>query len=94
MKEIIALILLLVYTVCEFAAYIPQMVKLVKTKSANDLSVTTWLIWAFSAVCYLGYVLMECPDIGVVFIASMNLFFIVLVCLLTVYYQGRKLKKK
>lgn len=51
MEGIIALALLLVYTICESIAYIPQVVKLVKTKSADDLSITTWLIWFFSAVC-------------------------------------------
>lgn len=94
MKGIVALILLLTYTVCEFTAYVPQMVKLVKTKSADDLSITTWLIWVFSAVCYLFYILLECPEIGVIFIASMNLIFIIIVCFLTLYYQKNKKQKK
>ena len=93
MEGIIALVLLLVYTVCESIAYIPQVVKLVKTKSADDLSVTTWLIWVFSAVCYLFYVLLKCPEIGIIFISSLNLTFIVVVCILTVYYQNKNLRK-
>ncbi|MBR6412338.1 MAG: hypothetical protein IKS41_04165 [Alphaproteobacteria bacterium] len=68
--------------------------KLVKTKSADDLSITTWLIWVFSAVCYLFYVLLKCPDKGIIFISSLNLIFIVIVCILTVYYQNKKLRKK
>ena len=93
MEGIIAFVLLLVYTVCESIAYIPQVVKLVKTKSADDLSVTTWLIWVFSAVCYLFYVLLKCPEIGIIFISSLNLTFIVIVCILTVYYQNKNLRK-
>ena len=94
MKEIIALILLLVYTICEYTAYIPQIVKLVKTKSADDLSITTWLTWVAASVCYLMYVLLECPDIGIIFVASMNILFVITVCLLTAHYQkGKALKK-
>jgi len=93
MEGIIALVLLLVYTICESIAYIPQVVKLVKTKSADDLSITTWLIWVFSAVCYLFYVLLKCPETGIIFISSLNLVFIVVVCILTVYYQNKKLQK-
>ena len=93
MEGIIALVLLLTYTVCESIAYVPQVVKLVKTKSADDLSITTWLIWVFSAVCYLFYVLLKCPEMGIIFISSLNLIFILIVCILTVYYQNKKLRK-
>ena len=51
MKEIVALTLLIIYTVCEYVAYVPQIVKLVKTKSADDLSITSWLTWVVSGVC-------------------------------------------
>ena len=90
MKEMIALILLVVYTICEYTAYIPQIVKLIKTKSADDLSITTWLTWVISGVCYLVYVLLESPEIGVIYIASMNLIFMMVVCILTAYYQKNK----
>ena len=95
MKGIIALSLLFIYTVCEYTAYIPQIVKLVKTKSADDLSVATWLTWVVSGVCYLVYVLLESPEAGVIYIASMNLIFMMVVCVLTMYYQkNEKIRKK
>ena len=90
MKETIALVLLLVYTVCEYAAYVPQLVKLIKTKSADDLSIMTWLTWVAASICYLMYILLECPDIGVIFVASMNIIFVMSVCILTTYYQKSK----
>ena len=92
MREKIALILLVVYTICEVIAYLPQMIKLIKTRSADDLSITSWLIWVISGVCYLAYVLLSSPEIGVIYIASMNLVFMMTVYVLTVYYQ-RKSKK-
>ena len=93
MREIIALILLLIYTVCEYAAYLPQIIKLIKTKSADDLSITSWLVWVISGVCYLAYVLLESPEIGVIYIASMNLVFMIIVYVLTAHYQKNKTKK-
>ena len=95
MKEMVAWLLLLVYTVCEYTGYVPQIVKLVKTKSADDLSITSWLTWVIASVCYLSYVLLECPEIGIVFVASMNLIFVISVCILATYYQrNKKLKKR
>ncbi len=91
MRGMIALTLLLVYTVCEYSAYVPQMAKLIRRKSADDLSLTTWLTWVVSGTCYLVYILLESPDAGVIFVASTNLLFIMTVCALTVYYQ--KIKK-
>ena len=95
MKVIIALALLFVYTVCEYTAYIPQILKLIKTKSADDLSIATWLMWVFAGICYLLYVLLESPEAGVIFVASMNLVFVFSVCVLTIYYQiSKKLNKQ
>ena len=89
MKQMIALSLLFLYTVCEYTAYAPQIIKLVKTKSANDLSISTWLQWVVAGICYLAYVILETPEPGVIFIAATNLVFIITVCVLTMHYQKR-----
>lgn len=94
MKLALALFLLSVYTVIEFIGYLPQVIKLLKTKSAEDLSLTSWFLWTVAALCYLIYVLIESPEVGVVFIASFNLTFISLVFLLTLFYQKKAKKKK
>ena len=94
MERTIALVLLLVYTICEYVAYMPQIIKLVKTKSAQDLSAVSWLTWVVSGTCYLAYVLLESPELGIIYIASMNLAFVLTVCILTLYYQKREKRKK
>ncbi len=92
MRELIAFCLLSVVTVLELFAYLPQIIQLIKTKSADDLSLASWFTWLFSDVCYLVYVLMESPEFGVVFLASLSLFLVLLVYVLTIYYQkhGKK----
>lgn len=90
MKDAIAYALLSVYTVLEVIAYTPQLIKLLKTKSADDLSCTSWLTWFVADACYLSYVLLESPDLGVIFICSLDLAFIISVFFLTIYYQKHK----
>lgn len=94
MKVTIALVLLSIYTVLEFIAYMPQIIKLLKTKSADDLSLTSWFTWITADLCYLAYVLLESPEIGVIFICTLDLVFLLLVFLLTAFYQKHKKSKK
>ena len=90
MQSIISLFLISVYTALEFISYIPQIVKIIKTKHADDLSLASWASWVISDVCYLLYVLLESPEIGVIFTASLSLFFVIFVYVLTFIYQHHK----
>ena len=94
MKETIAYAFLSIYTILEFVAYIPQIVKILKTKHADDLSLTSWFVWIATDLSYLGYVLLETPQFGVIFIATLDLMFILSVFLLTMYYQKYHKRKK
>lgn len=94
MKETIAIGLLSVYTILEFVAYIPQIVKILKTKHADDLSLASWFVWIATDLSYLGYVLLETPQFGIIFIALLDLFFIISVFVLTMYYQKHNKRKK
>ncbi|MCQ2571733.1 MAG: PQ-loop repeat-containing protein [Alphaproteobacteria bacterium] len=92
MKTIFVYILLIIYTVVSLYAYMPQVIKLIRTKSSNDLSLSSWMFWILSYLCYLGYVLIESPDLGIIFITCLELFFTILICILILLY--RKPKKK
>ncbi|MBQ6854707.1 MAG: PQ-loop repeat-containing protein [Alphaproteobacteria bacterium] len=95
MNVIIALALISIVTILEVFAYIPQIIKLIKTKSAEDISLTSWLTWMVSDICYLAYVLLESPEAGVIFLASLSLFLVMFVFILTMYYQkSKKLRKE
>lgn len=94
MKSIIALMLFAICTIFNLVAYLPQIIQLIKTKSADDINLTSWLTWIFSEVCYLGYILLESPEIGVISMAMLSLTLMVITSILTVYYQHRKKKKK
>lgn len=89
MKFTIAMFLLSLYTVLEFMAYMPQIIKLLKTKHADDLSLSSWFVWITADLCYLLYVLLESPEIGVIFICTLDLVFLFVVLWLTMRYQKR-----
>ena len=89
MKFTIAMFLLSLYTVLEFMAYMPQIIKLLKTKHADDLSLSSWFVWITADLCYLAYVLLESPEVGVIFICTLDLVFLFVVLWLTMRYQKR-----
>lgn len=43
-------VLLGIVSLCTLISYLPQAIKLIKTKQSNDLSTTSWIIWDL----YLG----------------------------------------
>ncbi len=94
MKSTVALFLLSVYTVLEFVAYMPQIIKILKTKHADDLSLTSWFVWITADLCYLTYVLLESPDVGVIFICTVDLVFLFWVLFLTIRYQKHRKRRR
>lgn len=94
MKATIALILLLTYTVLEIIAYMPQIIKILKTKHADDLSLTSWFMWIASDSSYLAYVLLESPEPGIIFIGVFSLALVFIVFFLTLFYQNHDKAKK
>ena len=94
MKAIIASICLIIYTCLQIGAYMPQIIKTLKTKRADDLSLTSWCTWVFGDLCYLIYVLLESPDIGVIAVTCIDLLFMMTVLFLTMYYQKHNKRRK
>lgn len=86
MRELVLNITMWIVTVCTYISYMPQIVKLLKTKKSEDLSVASWVLWTISAIANLVYSIV----LGRVelIIASLSDFLLIaLVLLLTVYYN-------
>lgn len=94
MKDIIAIILFAICTVLNIIAYLPQIIQLIKTKSAEDISLSTWLIWIFSGVCYIGYIILRTPEIGILTMEFFLLFMLIFTACLTAHYKKHKKCKK
>ena len=50
-------ILLGIVSICTFISYLPQTLKLIKTKKSEDLSIQSWILWVVSSVSYTLYAL-------------------------------------
>ena len=38
--------------ICTLISYLPQPVKLIKTKKSNDISILFWILWVLSSLSY------------------------------------------
>ena len=89
MREIVLYITMWIVTVCTYVSYIPQLYKLIKTKKAEDLSITSWVLWMVSSLANLIYsVLLGRFEL---IVASVSEFILIsAVLFLTVYYTKSK----
>ena len=94
MKDVIAFILFGICTILNIVAYLPQIIQLIKTKSAEDISLSSWLIWIFSGICYIGYIILRTPEIGILTMEFFLLFMLILTACLTAYYKKHKKRNK
>ena len=83
-------ILLGIVTMCTMISYLPQTVKLIKTKKSNDLSLKSWILWVVSSLSYTLYALL-CSDEGMLLVeTSVEFFFCLLILSLAVKYRKNK----
>lgn len=86
MKETVLVVLMWVVTVCTYISYAPQIIKLLRTKKSEDLSIMSWVLWTTSSLANLVYsILLGRFELV---IASISEFLLILATLvLTVYYE-------
>ncbi len=81
-------ILLGIVSLCTMISYLPQTIKLVKTKKSNDLSVQSWILWVISSLSYTLYAILCSRDFMLIFETSLELFFCLLILLLAIRYKN------
>ena len=81
--------LLGIVSVCTFIWYFPQTVKLLKTKKSDDLSISSWILWVISSISYTTYAICVSKDAMLIFETSLELFFCLLILLLTIRYKNK-----
>lgn len=77
-------------SICTFISYFQQIVKLLKTKSSNDLRINSWLLWVISSTAYTLYAIIFSKDVFMIFETSLELFFCLTILLLAVIYRKNK----
>jgi len=84
-------ILLGIVSFCTFISYFPQTIKILKTKSSKDLSVKSWILWVISSFSYTLYAILISKDIMLIFETCLELFFCLLILILTIKYKNNKM---
>ena len=94
MEIFIPYILFILCTIFNLFGYVPQIIKLLKTRSTEGISISSWFIWVFSETCYLLYVLTETSQFSMISFALLNLGLIVLTTAMIIYYRYYRQRKK
>ena len=80
-------VLLGIVSSCTLISYLPQAIKLVKTKKLNDLSTTSWIIWVVSSFSYSLYAFLCSDEFMLKFETTLEFSFCLLILLLTIKYR-------
>lgn len=83
-------VLLGIVSLCTLISYLPQTIKLIKTKKSSDLSINSWILWVVSSLSYTLYAFICSKDFMLIFETTLELFFCLLILLLAVKYRNNK----
>lgn len=83
-------ILLGIVSLCTMISYLPQTIKLIRTKSAEDLSISSWVLWVTSSLAYTLYAVLCSDDGMLIFETSLELTFCLIILLLALIYRNQK----
>lgn len=83
-------VLLGIVSLCTLISYLPQTIKLIKTKKSSDLSINSWILWVVNSLSYTLYAFICSKDFMLIFETTLELFFCLLILLLAVKYRNNK----
>jgi uncharacterized protein with PQ loop repeat len=72
----------------EFVSYLPQIVKLIKTKRAVDLSLGSWILWTGTDLLALIYAFLYTKHLLFFIYYCMMFLFILITLMLTIKYRN------
>ncbi len=91
--EILGNVLLAIVSVCTFVSYFPQIIKCLKTKEAEDLSIWSWVLWVVSSLAYTLYAFLCQDTIMLIFETSLELFFCVVILICAIVFRNKSKNK-
>ncbi len=86
-------ILLGIVSICTFISYFPQIVKSLRTKQTEDLSIGSWLLWVASSLSYTIYAILCTNSFMLIFETAMELTFCVIILICAIVFRNNKSTK-
>ena len=68
-------ILLAIVSICTFISYFPQIIKSLRTKQAEDLSIGSWILWVVSSLANTLYAILCTSSVMLIFETCLKLTF-------------------
>ena len=86
-------ILLGIVSVCTFISYFPQLIKCIKSKELEDLSIASWILWVVSSLSYTLYAILCTDSFMMIFETCLELTFCVLILIFAIIYREKPKKE-
>ncbi len=86
-------ILLTIVSICTFISYFPQIVKCLKTKQAEDLSIWSWILWVVSSLAYTLYATICTNSFMLIFETCLELGFCLIILICAIVFREKKSKE-
>ena len=83
-------VLLGAVSLCTIISYLPQTIKLIRTKKSDDISATSWVLWVTSSLLYVLYAILCSKDLMLIFETLLEFSFCLSILLLTIKYRDNK----
>lgn len=87
--EILGNVLLGIVSICTFISYFPQIIKCLKTKRGEDLSIWSWILWVISSLAYTLYAILCQNTIMLIFETSLELLFCVIILICAIIFRKK-----
>lgn len=81
-------LLLLYITVQGFISYVPQIAKIIKTRSSKDISISSWMMWLINSTIYLIYLLLEGVGIWLILSQLLEVTLIAVTVFVVILYKN------
>ncbi len=87
-------VLLGIVSICTFLSYFPQIIKCLKSKELEDLSITSWILWVISSLAYTLYAFLCTDSFMLIFETCLELAFCVIIMTFAIIYREKPHKKE
>ena len=87
-------VLLGIVSVCTFISYFPQLVKCMKSKQLEDLSISSWVLWVVSSLSYTLYAFLCTDSFMLIFETCLELSFCVIILIFAIIYREKPQAKE
>ena len=87
-------VLLGIVSVCTFISYFPQLVKCMKSKQLEDLSISSWVLWVVGFLSYTLYAFLCTDSFMFIFETCLELSFCVIILIFAIIYREKPQAKK